>query len=308
MKRYIIANPASGSNKGRKLWGRITAYIKESGVECEIMLTRKKYDATRFAYHITSTGGDEEIILIVFGGDGTLNEVINGINSFKNLKFGYIPSGSGNDFARAMNIKFDIEKSMDMLLNPNLYTEIDYGLTNFDGETRRFLISSGAGYDAHICEAVNSSGLKAVLNRLKLGKLTYLVLGVTEMIKLHPYAADLVLSSGQKLRLERMIFTSAHILPFEGGGFKFCPEADGTDGLLDVCVISGISKVKALCLIPLAKFGLHVHFNGIETYRCSRIEITSEKKICIHTDGETFPYTKKAVFESGKNKLRFILY
>lgn len=308
MKRYFIVNPSSSSNNGKLLWDRIKKYLSDNNIDCEIFITENKYDATKFAYDITSTDNDNQKLLVVFGGDGTLNEVLNGIVYFDNLMFCYIPSGSGNDFARGMNLKFDIETSMDSIVNPMLFKEIDYGVINYNNTTRRFIVSSGIGYDACICERVNSSKLKQYLNKVKLGKLSYLVFGVLQMIKLRLTSADITLSSGQKMHFDRLLFSSAHILPYEGGGFKFCPDANGSDDYIDICIAGNLSKLKMLFLIPIAKFGKHVGFKGINVYRCKTAEIKCNKKMAVHTDGETWEHTKNIIFACGTNKIKLVIY
>ena len=308
MKRFFIVNPVSGSRKGKLLWNKIENYLSENNIDCEIFITKNKYDATKYAYDITSVNRTEQIVLIVFGGDGTLNEVINGICNFDNLLFGYIPSGSGNDFARGMKIKFNPDSSMDTIINPILFKDIDYGVINFNDTSRRYLVSSGIGYDALVCEKVNTSKIKLSLNKIKLGQLTYLIIGIIQMLLYRPVSADITLSSGQKLHLDKLLFVSSHILPYEGGGFKFCPDANGSDGFIDICMAGNLSKLKMLFLTPLAKFGKHVNFKGVNLYRCEMAKISCHRKLPVHTDGETYKHTNDVTFACGENKIKFIVY
>ena len=81
-------------------------------------------------------------------------------------------------------------------------------------------------------------------------------------------------------------FAAAMNLPFEGGGFKFCPHADCRDGKLNIIVVSGLSKLKVLLLLPTAFFGLHTRFHGAHTYTCHSAEFLSAAELPVHTDGE----------------------
>lgn len=81
--------------------------------------------------------------------------------------------------------------------------------------------------------------------------------------------------------------------PYEGGGFKFCPKADATDGMLDICVAGNVSKFRVLLLIPLAIFGGHVGHRGIHSYRAKTVRIVTSRPLCIHTDGEIVGHYKE---------------
>jgi len=203
---------------------------------------------------------------------------------------------------------FGEENSMDTIVNPILFKDIDYGVVNYNGTSRRFMVSSGIGYDAKVCESVNTSHIKNILNKVKLGQLSYTIEGVLQMLKLQLISADITLTSGQKMHVNNMIFMSSHITPYEGGGFKFCPDADGTDGFIDVMIAGNISKLKMLMLMPLAKKGKHVNHKGIEIYRCEMAEIKCDEEASIHTDGETLEHTYEAKFSCGQHKIKFIMY
>ena len=86
--------------------------------------------------------------------------------------------------------------------------------------------------------------------------------------------------------LSRRILCRCYESSFEGGGFKFCPHADCRDGKLNIIVVSGLSKLKVLLLLPTAFFGLHTRFHGVHTYTCHSAEFLSAAELPVHTDGE----------------------
>ena len=96
----------------------------------------------------------------------------------------------------------------------------------------------------------------------------------------------LTLDDGRQVRYPHTYFAAAMNLRFEGGGFMFCPKADYKDGLLDIIVISGLPKLKVLALLPTAFKGWHVRFKGIHITSCKSVDITSERALPLHTDGE----------------------
>ena len=95
--------------------------------------------------------------------------------------------------------------------------------------------------------------------------------------------------------------------PFEGGGFKFCPDADPCDDILNVTVISGLPKCKVLCLLPTAFKGWHIRFRGIDTYTCKKVEIDSEQALPVHTDGEPVFLQRKMTAALEPDKIRLIV-
>ena len=88
-------------------------------------------------------------------------------------------------------------------------------------------------------------------------------------------------------QFSKVYFTAIMNQKYEGGGFKFCPDASPSDGYLDVIVVDSLSKPKVICCLPTAFFGKHTHFNGIHIFRCKKIDIHSEARLAVHKDGES---------------------
>ena len=96
----------------------------------------------------------------------------------------------------------------------------------------------------------------------------------------------ITLDDDKKLKLKGFIFATCMIHQYEGGGFKFCPDADYTDGILDICVASGVSKLKVLFGLPKALKGKHFSIKGIDRYSASKVKIETSIPCWVHTDGE----------------------
>ena len=116
--------------------------------------------------------------MIVIGGDGTLHETISGIKNWEQISLGYIPIGSGNDFARGIQWRKSSKWHLEHILNDSDSENMDCAKARTDAGTGRFMVSAGIGYDAGICNLVNRSKLKKGMNKLRLGKWTYWLLGV----------------------------------------------------------------------------------------------------------------------------------
>ena len=186
---YFIINPHSRSGHGLEVWQKADAILQEKGVEYTTYFTEYTGHADRIAAHIAeqSSVGGTSCTLSVVGGDGTLNEVINGLvkKDFSHITLGYIPTGSGNDFAKGMALPSDPQKALELILSPNSYRTVDIGVLKYSEKDtekiRKFAVSTGIGFDAAICHQALVSRLKVLLNRIHLGKLSYAFISLREL-------------------------------------------------------------------------------------------------------------------------------
>lgn len=292
MQYHFIVNPNAKSKGGRSVINIIKPIVEERIDEYEFHETVKPGDATEIAMMLTQN--PLEKVVVVVGGDGTLNEVVNGLGDYSNITLAVIPMGTANDFARGIKLKKNIHKALNRIIDMENIIKINIGLAQYgkddglDFETHRFIVSSGIGYDARICEINNSSSAKSVFNKIKLGKLSYAYLGITQMMNSKYGDATIELDDGTDIYLKDFIFCSAHNLPYEGGGFLFAPKALGGDGYLDLCVVNNVSRLRALLLLPLALKGKHIGHAGVNVYRCKSVIFNAKKRMSVHTDGETY--------------------
>lgn len=292
MKYIFIINPNSRSGKGGMVWEMIQPELLKRGISYEYYYTKRTRHATSIVEEITSDG--EEHNLIVVGGDGTLNEVINGIQELDKVTLGYIPSGSGNDFARGMKISKDPLVALDAILSPSEIKKVDIGLLSKAGQHRKFAISAGIGFDAAICHEVAISKYKLLLNKIKLGKLSYVLVALNRLFHDQRVQAEVFVDEESVRIFKKVYFVAIMNQPYEGGGFKFCPKAKANDGKLDVLVISSLPRFVVLMLLPTAFKGWHVLFPGITTLQGERVSVIVERPLAVHTDGEP-SYLRKAI-------------
>ncbi|MBR5967846.1 MAG: hypothetical protein IK001_04540 [Lachnospiraceae bacterium] len=130
MKYYFIVNPGSRTGKGRGLWQQLEARIKAGGIEYEVHTTMKGGDATEFAKKICAEHPEEKRIIMV-GGDGTANEIVNGLSGYDSFELGYVPTGSSNDLARGFDIPQDSMAALVKVLMPKEVREVNHGLVEF---------------------------------------------------------------------------------------------------------------------------------------------------------------------------------
>lgn len=301
----IIYNPQSSTGNGKKIFDKTEAVLKAENIKYKVFETTGPGSAKLYAKDITSD--DENDVIVVIGGDGTLNEVFNGIRDYSKVTLGYIPSGSGGDFARDLGISLNPEEALKSILHPKEYKLMDVGnLTNAECN-KRFCVSAGIGFDAAVCHEALHSKLKVVLNKIGLGKLTYVIIALKQLAAIKKHGCTIILDEARQIKLDHFYFITTMIHRYEGGGFMFCPKAKCDDGLIDICVAGNISKLRVLSIIPTAYSGNHVKYKGIETYTAKKVEIYSDEKLPIHADGEYAGVEDELVVTQCDKKIRVII-
>lgn len=198
---YIIVNPASKSGKGLKIWSQIEPVLIEKKIKYKLFFSKGIGHVSRLVRKLSDSlvnnDPDSIIKLIILGGDGTLNEALQGISDFNRVHLGYIPTGSSNDLARDLHLPKDPVKVLTSILSCRLPSALDLGRLTYDSYSnelsrqhsneeavsRLFAVSCGIGFDAAVCEEALASKFKNILNKIGLGKLTYLTIALKQLIK-----------------------------------------------------------------------------------------------------------------------------
>ena len=259
---HIIINPASRSGRGAKIWSeQIEPALKESNAVYQTYFSKKAGEVKQLATQITAEHPDDpDLKLIILGGDGTVNEALQGIADPSKVILGYIPTGSSNDLARDLHIPKEPKAALDLILRDAAPSIMDLGrLTYLDAdqpeESRLFAVSCGIGFDAAVCAEAMHSPIKDTMNRIGLGKLTYLGIALKQLITARKVSCTLTLEDTvhnrqEDLALPRFLFVTCMSHRYEGGGFMFCPSANDHDGVLDLCSVGNISKGLVLLALP----------------------------------------------------------
>ena len=320
---YCIVNPKARSGKGKEIWDKLEYKFLEKGLDYEVHLTKGPAHATRIAARLTtdpSYAGELPIRIVVLGGDGTLNEVINGISDFDRVLLGYVPIGSANDFARDLSYPGRVENLIDTIIKGQEVRCLDLGRLTFNtadghlpvrdgGEeirTRLFDVSSGIGFDAAVCEEAIFSGTKSFFNKIGLGKLTYGTIALRQLLKAEKVPCDMEFDNGDRIHLDRFIFIAAMIHHYEGGGFNFAPNADLTDGRFDLVYAGNMPAARMLFALPFSFFGNYYWIKGIGHNTVSKVTIRTGKPMWVHTDGEVSVRSDNITLECLKQRLRLM--
>ncbi|MCI8402446.1 MAG: diacylglycerol kinase family lipid kinase [Lachnospiraceae bacterium] len=309
---YFIVNPNSRSGKGAQIWKQLKTELEKSTVEYRVYLTEAPGHARQLAASLsgTSAANDPDRIIVAVGGDGTLNEVVDGLNVSSHVTLGYIPTGSGNDFARSLKLPRKPARALRRILHPRYFRFLDYGILSCDVSNinhRRFVVSSGIGFDAAVCRRIDGSRLKRFLCRIHLSKLSYVILGIQSLFFMKTVSGSLVLDGIKKIPLRQTAFISTHIQKYEGGGFKFAPKADPCDGQFDICVISHTGSLGMIPALLLSFLGLHTRCKIVRIYRCHELSIHTDTPCTVHTDGEIMGLHSDISLSCRTRQLRVIV-
>lgn len=307
---YFIVNETSRSGKTRQIWKDIQQSLIKADVSYEYMITQGRDHATKLASEI-SQRLEDNICIVVIGGDGTMNEVINGIADFDKVRFGIIPTGSGNDFGGGLDLPKSPEENLQRIISSykageDSYRAVDIGLVRWgQNQKKLFGISSGIGLDAIVCKKALSSKLKNVLNKLGLGSLTYVLLTIITLFSMK--TADFEISyDNNKGTLKKTIFAAAMNLRAEGGGVPMAPDANPYDGKLSISSASGIPKWVTFLCLPFLVAGKHTHIKGFNLVSCREASIHSSQKMTLHADGEYVADVTDLTFGVYPQKLRLM--
>jgi YegS/Rv2252/BmrU family lipid kinase len=309
---YFIANQTSCTGKGANTWKEVQNILKEKHAAYASFLTEYEGHATLLAKEICRKE-DSDICIVVVGGDGTMNEVINGIEHFERIRFAMLPAGSGNDFARGLGISRNAVENIERILDgyakgKSFYKKVDLGRVTWDNGSRfkLFGISSGVGMDAIVCKKALHSGLKTFLNKIHLGKLTYVLLTIQTLFSME--TAELTAEfDGKKKKFHKLIYMAAMNLRAEGGGVPMAPDATPFDGILSVCSASGIPKWRTFFCLPILLAAKHERLKGFQLNNCQNVKIHISRPFVLHADGEYCGDVTDAVFSCEAQKLHMII-
>lgn len=273
MKRArLIYNPTSGREEMRRRLPDVLQRLDLGGIETSCHATTGEGDATAAAADAVERGYD---MIIAAGGDGTLNEVINGMAGKDNVPpLGIFPVGTTNDFARGLGIPRSWEDYCDLVIRQQT-RPIDVGKAN----DRYFINIAGGGTLTELTYDVPSR-LKTMI-----GQLAYYIKGVEKMVSLSPQELIIEAEGQETIHDEFMIFLITNTNSV-GGFEKLAPGARIDDGLLDVIALKKCNLAEFVRVVTLALRGEHFNDKKVVYFRTRSMEVTSPGKVLLNLDGE----------------------
>ena len=294
MKAAVVFNNFAANGKSKKYKQSLIKEFESAGIEYEFLITENKEQATTAVRQLNFNNYN---VLIAVGGDGTLFNVVNGYmmnNGESSIPLAVIPIGTGNAFARDLNLESnDITSAVNCIKNGKT-KPVDIGKFTTNGDVFYFVNIIGLGFVTDVARSAHS--LKA------LGSLSYTLGVLYHTINLKPFNS-LILYDGEEQEQE-VIFIEISNTKYTGKDFLMAPEAKIDDGLFDITIMKRSSRMKLLSGLPKIFKGKHIHMKEVETIKASKITIKTDSSKILTPDGEILGSTPLQV-ECLPGKLEF---
>lgn len=292
MARYkVILNPTSGSGKGERAIDSIRRLFEKNRLDYDLTTTEKPWHAVEITVDAVKSGFE---IIVAAGGDGTVNEVINGLMQAKELdkgeaSLGVLCVGRGNDFAGGVGIPSNLDQAIQVLaVGQKKRIDIGQVFAEEDTKGRYFGNCVGVGFDA--------MGTIQVAKLPRLGGILSYLIAIIQTIFIYYKAPLIRVEYAQESIRQRSLLVSIMNGHRLGGGFLMAPNADLTDGLFDFCIASDAGKARIFALIPHFLRGTQATQPEIKTSQGSEIRITAiEGTLPVQTDGEILCVDGKSI-------------
>lgn len=289
-------NPAAAGGTTGKRWPEIAHRAAARGLDGDALISERPGHLTALAADAVAGGATQ---VVVVGGDGSVNEVVNGIADAPGVELAVIPRGTGWDFVRTFDIPRDLDAAVDVALTGSV-REIDLGAVTYrawGGEEARSIFANvaSAGISGAIAQRANQSS-KALG-----GKVSYY--WATLAVFVGWETGEMRVTVDGESRSGKMIDAVVCNGRYLGGGMMMCPEAEPDDGVFDVLLIGDVTKRDLLLVLPKTYRGNHLPHPRLELLRCKVVTVESAEPLPIELDGEQ-PGTTPARFEILPRALR----
>lgn len=285
----VVVNPNAGIGKGIKDWKTISGLLEEHGFTYDAVFTERRLHAVELVKEHIRKGYRK---IIVVGGDGTMNEVVNGIFEQKTvatteITLGMISVGTGNDWVRTFDIPLDYAEAIRILKNENTLLQ-DAGIVKYYNaaveKIRYFINMAGLGFDGLVAQKTNDDK-----DRGKSNPLLYLVNLVSSLFSFESTPARIVVDD-QEIR-DKIFSIGIGIGQYNGGGMRQTPDALPDDGLFDLTVIKDIPKLSVIANVRRLYNGTLKKHRRVETFVGKFIRIDSETPVLLEADGESLGHS-----------------
>ena len=277
----MIVNPVAGAGRTARKWPKIKGLLKDFGLRFEDDFTEAQGHAIELAKSAAEKGYK---LVVAVGGDGTVNEIVNGLyqaGSIGDVTLGIISTGTGSDYIRTVGVPRYYKEACRCLMKPRRLI-VDLGIAEYvsNGSVvkRVFVNFAGAGFDAEV--------VKATTQRYKaLGSIPSYLMGVLTTFFLYGNR-EVSLKLDDTVSSSKICTIVMSHGRYGGGGMLVAPDADPTDGFLDIMIIGDISKPDLLWSLPRVYRGTHLTHPKVTTKRAREIEIRSNQPLSFQADGE----------------------
>jgi diacylglycerol kinase (ATP) len=279
----FLVNPASANGSTGRRWPEIERRAVEAGLHGQALLSERPGHLTELARNAVASG---ERLLVVVGGDGSVNEVANGVAD-TDVEIAVLPRGTGWDFARSQGIPHRLGDALDVAVN-GWARAVDLGRATFGHRSFLFANVASAGMSGAIAQRANET------TKSLGGKISYLL--ATVAVFRGWQAGEMRVTVDGEERSGRMHDLIVALGPYLGGGMKLCPDADPADGEFDVLLIGDLTKRDLVLTLPKTYRGTHLPHPKAELLRGTSVTVETDSPVPVEIDGEQ-PGSTPARFE-----------
>ena len=286
---FAIVNPNAGNGKGKKDWERIAGLFQKNGIPLQVKFTERKGHATVFTTEAINEGFRK---FVSVGGDGTLNEVVNGAFEQEvcppvDIIIGMIPVGTGNDWGRMFSIPLVYEGAVNVIKECKLMLHDIGVISYYNGNEKRkryFINIAGLGFEAIVVKKTNKQKDKGRSNNA-----VYFYNLLTSLITYKNTKAEITID-GKKSTC--VVFSiNAGNGRYCGGGMRQTPDALPDDGLLDITVIKEMGRLEIIRSLKMLYDGTILSHPKVDGYRSTNLTVESESVLYAEADGESLGHT-----------------
>lgn len=285
MKPLIVVNPAANSGRAGKCLPSLEEALGRHRVDAEVQVSTCPDDPRAWATEAAASGRT----VVACGGDGLFHEIINATKGTTTL--GLIPQGSGNDFARSTGIPLDLDAAVAVLAQGHTRS-LDLIRLRGEGNERLVACIASVGFDSVSNELANRIPVLS-------GSALYTVAALVTLLRWRSVGFRLEIDGAEAELVDtRGWFISAGNTTSYGGGMQVCPDADPSDGLVDVTMLGDVSRLGFLKVFPKLFDGTFAGQPPVRSWRTTRLHISADQPLPVYADGERFgmlPVTVEAV-------------
>ena len=286
----FIVNPSAGAGKGYRIWKRLERQLENDSEEYRVFFTERQGDAANIARTLTSDK-DEAKILVVVGGEGTYNEVLNGVSFKGMITLGYVPAGFRNALSKGFQSYVKVNGQIKRVLHPKYYRMMNYGVLTSGGDeifNRRFGGRCGIGLDAAICHNLLCSSARTQMGRFRMNRMLQFCIGMKQLALAKPVKGYIIFDQTKRVEFNHLYFVTFHVCGDDQKKKKNAPEhLDSDSSKMKVYVANSSKKSNMVPILKDVVLGVRKKERGVRVYECNEASVHLNRPLAVHVDGES---------------------
>lgn len=284
----FIVNPSAGAGRGYRIWKMMERQLENDSQEYRVFFTERQGDAAEIARVLTADKTEAKILVVV-GGEGTYNEVLNGVSFHGLVTLGYVPAGVRNALAKGAQSRIKLKRQIKRVLHPKYYKMMNYGVLTSGGDeifNRRFGGRCGIGLDAAICHNLLCCSRKHQMDKLKLNRVLNSVVGLKQLFWAKPVKGYILFDGVKRVEFSHIYFITFLVCD-DKKNKKGTSGQESEGGKMRVYVANSSKKSRMLPILMDVVMGVRKKERCVRMYECSEASVHLSRPLAVHVDGES---------------------